>query len=1052
MTDSDTSNVNATQRSDKHAVLAPEAGGGLPTSERASDQGGLRRAWVAFETQLVAYNLEARGIQRVEPDERQELRALGYSQVAIMWFSVNLAANNITLGMLGPAVFALGFVDSCLLSVFGALVGSVVVAYIATFGPRSGTRTMVFSRYSMGWWPSKIVVLLNIVVLLGYGMIDCVVAGQILSAVSGNTMSVVVGIIIVAVIAWAITTFGYQIFHYYERWAWLPQLVVLCILAGVAGPNFNVSAASHGDENPDTIIGNRISFFGLTLAAAITYGGGAADYFVYYPEHASSFKIFGMTLFGLICSFTFAFVLGIGLACGMLANPDWEAAYGTSQGALIVEAYRPLGVFGSFCGVVVALGLVANLIVPTYSSGIDAQILGRWAGAVPRVIWNTVGVIIYTVCALAGRAHLAEIFTNFLALMGYWVSIWIAIVLEEHLIFRRKTGWNWDVWNQQKKLPLGIAAFVAFVVGWVGAILCMAQVWYYGPIALLVGTYGADMGNYVGFAWAALVYPPLRMLEIKKFDADEALISLADDDLISLASDSAASLASPTTASATSKMEVNRLKPLQRDSFSDLTCLMKAKKPYTPVLPSSPSPSMSRPVIDMQFASRVSSGSSIQSPNTRAHYADRSVAAFLQSQYPPTTASEASVPQEYSQQRMEQFESIMQRVADLCKDEDDDDNDDDDDATVCNTVNPFQPDPKLSVRPIAPPTPALSTSPALPEEPMVRVTKHVWDAMGRDLKACEEKNEALELKIARLEKRKVTSPGEDYQNDLETRIGKLQYQNETNKTQMATMARTMAEKDMQIKQMQLEMFSTNRRLEDATTAAKNHVEVAAKLEYLQMTTKNGRANDCPQDSFRQLSDKSHQSAHKDADKYKTLAQEHQKELTQCEKLLQSTKEKYAAEHIKVGELEDRVEDIQRELSQGGDLRGQLKEKTSACDRLRNELNAQTKAFEDLIAKEAETRLLRASDDGKALRGGVHLVKPASDTKLSPLVLSCLECYNKNITCDNKARCRHCYENNETCSRWRCSLKHILGQCTNLPCTFPHEADGWLVATEPRPQW
>jgi purine-cytosine permease-like protein len=77
------------------------------------------------------------------------------------------------------------------------------------------------------------------------GMIDCVVAGQILSAVSDNSMSVVVGIIIVAIIAWAITTFGYQIFHYYERWAWLPQLIVLCILAGLAGPQFNISSESH---------------------------------------------------------------------------------------------------------------------------------------------------------------------------------------------------------------------------------------------------------------------------------------------------------------------------------------------------------------------------------------------------------------------------------------------------------------------------------------------------------------------------------------------------------------------------------------------------------------------------------------------------------------------------------------------------------------------------------------------------------------------------------------------------------------------------------------
>lgn len=46
----------------------------------------------------------------------------------------------------------------------------------------------------MGWWPSKIVVILNLVQMLGYCLIDCVVGGQILSAVSPNgNLSVAVG-------------------------------------------------------------------------------------------------------------------------------------------------------------------------------------------------------------------------------------------------------------------------------------------------------------------------------------------------------------------------------------------------------------------------------------------------------------------------------------------------------------------------------------------------------------------------------------------------------------------------------------------------------------------------------------------------------------------------------------------------------------------------------------------------------------------------------------------------------------------------------------------
>ncbi|SLM35290.1 nucleoside [Lasallia pustulata] len=468
-----------------------------------------------FEKQLVVYNLEVRGIQRVGLDERLDLTWKNYAQAFLLWFSINLAANNVTLGMLGPAVYGLSFTDASLCAVFGSVVGSLPVAYIATWGPVSGNRTMIFARYTMGWWPSKLVVLLNLIVLLGYALIDCVIAGQILSAVSPNgSLSVVVGIIIVALIAWAITTFGIQLFHSYERYAFLPQIVVWSILLGVSASNYDLSSPSMGDAR--TIIGNRLSFFSICLSAAITYSGIAADYFAYYPPRTSRWALSTLILLGLSTSFAFAFIPGIGLASGIGTNTAYSTAYSISQGALIVEGFSSLHGFGKFCGVVVALGLIANIVPPTYSSGIDFQILGRYAAKVPRFVWNTIGVVIYTVCALAGRDSLSVIFQNFLALMGYWVAIWIAITLDEQLIFRRRRGYDWAAWDDRSKLPIGIAAFIAFLVGWGGAILCMAQVWYIGPIAKDVGQYGADMGNYVGFSWAALVYPPLRYLELRK--------------------------------------------------------------------------------------------------------------------------------------------------------------------------------------------------------------------------------------------------------------------------------------------------------------------------------------------------------------------------------------------------------------------------------------------------------------------------------------------------------------------------------------------------------
>lgn len=109
------------------------------------------------------------------------------------------------------------------------------------------------------------------------------------------------------------------------------------------------------------------------------------------------------------------------------------------------------------------------------------------------MIWSTVAVVIYTVCAIAGRAYLLTIFLDFLSLIGYWTIIWITLTIEEEFIFRRKSGYDWAAWNERKLLPIGIAALSAFLVGWVGAILCMDQTYFVGPIARLVGDYGADV-------------------------------------------------------------------------------------------------------------------------------------------------------------------------------------------------------------------------------------------------------------------------------------------------------------------------------------------------------------------------------------------------------------------------------------------------------------------------------------------------------------------------------------------------------------------------------
>lgn len=237
----------------------------------------------------------------------------------------------------------------------------------------------------------------------------------------------------------------------------------------------------------------------------------------YYPETTSRLKVFALSLTGLACSFSLVFMIGIGLATGVASHPAWEEAYLVSTGALIVEGYAPLAGFGKFCGVIVALGLISNSIPSIYSASLGCQVLGRHGKKVPRYVWATALIIVELVLALAGREHLMAIISNFVALMGYWAQFMVYIVLMEHLIFRRggsgSRGIDWTKWQDKDYLPIGYAALVSFLLGWVGAILGMYQVWYTGPLAVISGP--ADVGVWVGTGFTVVSFLPLRWLELK---------------------------------------------------------------------------------------------------------------------------------------------------------------------------------------------------------------------------------------------------------------------------------------------------------------------------------------------------------------------------------------------------------------------------------------------------------------------------------------------------------------------------------------------------------
>jgi NCS1 nucleoside transporter family len=232
--------------------------------------------------------------------------------------------------------------------------------------------------------------------------------------------------------------------------------------------------------------------FGASIAGfALGWTSLAADYSVRLPEDMSSTKIFFWTYLGLNIPLILVEILGAAAMTTFGNKSTWETAYDTNSvgGLLGAGLAGPMGGFGSFLLVLMALSIIANNIPNIYSLALTFQNIHPYAQAIPRVFIVIIGSVIYIVLAIVGASHFEEWLDTLLVILSYWLAIFSTILIEEHLIFRRGNWLNYnpDDYNNRRRLPLGVASFIALGCGVAGAVLGMAQTWYIGKIGGLIG-------------------------------------------------------------------------------------------------------------------------------------------------------------------------------------------------------------------------------------------------------------------------------------------------------------------------------------------------------------------------------------------------------------------------------------------------------------------------------------------------------------------------------------------------------------------------------------
>lgn len=265
--------------------------------------------------------------------------------------------------------------------------------------------------------------------------------------------------------------------------------------------------------------GSVLSFAASVFGFAAGWSSYAADYTVYQPENSSRGRLFSWTFVGLIIPLIFCEVLGAAVMTAAATDPAYETAYETSGigGILAAVLVPPLGHFGSFCLVILALSIVANNCPNIYSVALSMQVLSSKTQRIPRFAWSLIATCVYIGISIPGYSMFESWLENFMLIIGYWLAIYDGIALTEHFVFRGRRGSGYEEveeYDVPGRLPPGMAAVSAFGVGVVGAVLGMAQVWFTGPVgALCGGEFGGDVGFELAFVFSAVTYAVFRVIE-----------------------------------------------------------------------------------------------------------------------------------------------------------------------------------------------------------------------------------------------------------------------------------------------------------------------------------------------------------------------------------------------------------------------------------------------------------------------------------------------------------------------------------------------------------
>jgi NCS1 family nucleobase:cation symporter-1 len=431
-------------------------------------------------------SVETHGIAPIPKDQRYGSPA----RLFTVWFAPQVNMTGVFTGALA-IVLGLGFWLGLLAMVIGTVLGSLIVGYLSTWGPRTGAGQLPNSRMAFGGG----VVLPAVLQWVGTIAWDALVGlfgGQALSLLLGIPFWLAV--LIVLGVQGAAGFFGYEVIHRMQAVLTVVLFVTFVVFAVklVGGHEIVTPASVHGAD----LVGAFVLEVTIAFSLAVSWASYAADFSRYLPADSSRARVFGFTFAGVVLAYIF--IQGIGVVAGEVVSDQ------TAEG---VRSVMGGGLLGGLALLIIALASIGSGVMNDYSGSLALQTIGaRVRRPVSAVI---VAALAFPLILWLDAADTATRFQDVLLLVSYWIPAFVSIVVIDWLLRIRGRA-TIDPAVEPTDRRDAVAAVIVFVLSYAAAIPFMHTSLIEGPVAR--AWHGADIAYFVNLLVAALLYGGYRLL------------------------------------------------------------------------------------------------------------------------------------------------------------------------------------------------------------------------------------------------------------------------------------------------------------------------------------------------------------------------------------------------------------------------------------------------------------------------------------------------------------------------------------------------------------